>query len=313
MDKVVLGRTGLMPTVAGLGCGGHSRLGMNKYGEKHAADIVRHAFDIGVNFFDTAAVYETEKVLGQGLESIPREEYILSSKCLCLDSDGNIRKPKTLMETLENCLRELKIDYVDIYHLHAVTKDHYLEVRDTFVPVLQKAREQGKLRFFGITEDFAEDTSHEMLKLALADRIFEVIMVGYNLLNPSARSTVLPATMQDNVGVLGMFAVRSALSNKQRLRANLEIIKNSGQAGPGFQVSDDILDFLAEDANAESVINAAYRFCRHTKGIDVTLTGTSDKRHLEENLRSINMPALPESVLAQLEELFGRVDCVSAE
>ena len=313
MDKVVLGRTGLKVTVAGLGGGGHSRLGIEKYGEKHAAGLVRKAFDLGVNFFDTAAAYKTEGAMGLGLKGIARDEYVLSSKFRYdYMSNGEFKKPQALTDTLEKCLRELQTDYVDVYHLHGVTNENYDRARDLFVPVMEKARDQGKLRFLGVTERLNQDTSHEMLKRALQDDLFDVIMVGYNMLNPSAAKTVLPVAVQNNVGVLCMFAVRTALSDPERLKANLDIIAEHGQGGPGFTTSSDILDFLTENG-ADSVINAAYRFCRHCPGIDVTLTGTSSIEHLEENLNSIKMPALPDSILSKLETLFGNVDCIASE
>ena len=313
MEQVILGRTGLKVSIAGLGGGGHSRLGLAKFGEEHAAGIVREAFEQGVNFFDTSAAYKTEAALGRGLEGIARDQYVLSSKFPYNGFGGEFEKPEALMRTLENALRALKTDYVDIYHLHGLAPKDYAQARDTFMPVMQKAKEQGKLRFFGVTERFMLDTSHEMLKLALADDIFDVYMVGFNLLNPSAAKTIFPGTIKNKVGVLCMFAVRTALSNPESLKANLDKIAACGQGGPGFSASVDILDFLSAQGAAESVINAAYRFCRHSHGVDVTLTGTSSAVHLAENLRSIQMPPLPEEILGKLESLFGNVDCIDSE
>lgn len=60
-------------------------------------------------------------------------------------------------------------------------------------------------------------------------------------------------------------------------------------------------------------MEAAYRFCRHTDGIDVTLTGTSSSEHLLQNLKSISMQPLPNQILEQPVQMFGNVDCVSGE
>ena len=313
MEKVILGRTGLEVTVAGLGGGGHSRLGLAKFGEEHAAGIVRKAFDMGVNFFDTSAAYGTEAAIGRGLKGIARDQYVLSSKFPYNAFGGAFEKPEGFMRTLENCLQAMGTDYIDIYHLHGLTPEDYEQAKETFIPEMEKARDQGKLRFLGVTERFMVDRSHEMLKRALAEDLFDVVMVGFNMLNPSAAKTILPLTLEQNVGVLCMFAVRTALSNPESLLANLEVIAEKGQGGPGFKVSPYILSFLTAGGVADSVINAAYRFCRHTPGIHVTLTGTSDVGHLEENLGSIQMPPLPDSILAGLESLFGQVDCIDCE
>jgi len=82
MEYTILGRTGLKVSVAGLGCGGPSRLGMRNdaAGEKHAVQIIRQAIDLGINFFDTAQNYGTEGVVGKAIAGIPRERLVISTK-----------------------------------------------------------------------------------------------------------------------------------------------------------------------------------------------------------------------------------------
>ena len=82
MQTVRLGRTGLDVTVAGLGCGGHSRLGMaNGHDEAHASRVVDAAIDLGINFFDTARAYGTEGAVGKALRG-RRDRVVLSTKAL---------------------------------------------------------------------------------------------------------------------------------------------------------------------------------------------------------------------------------------
>ncbi|MDR2101513.1 MAG: aldo/keto reductase [Treponema sp.] len=308
MEKVVLGRTGLKVTAAGLGCGGFSRIGIEKYGLDHAAGIVRTAYDEGVNFFDTATVYRTQGAVGKGLEGISRTNYVLSTKFPYKNKTG-----EDFRKTLEESLRELRTDYIDIYHLHGVAPADYPLVRDTFVPLMQRAKEEGKIRFLGITEVFGMDTAHEMFKTALPEDLFDVIMVGYNLLNPSAAKRVLPVTREKGIGVLCMFAVRRALSDPVQRKADLRRILEHAQADPSLVTEDHTLDFLIREGGASSLTEAAYRFCRHTPGIDVVLTGTGNAAHLKDNLLAIRKPPLPGEVLAKLEAMFGAVDCVSGQ
>ncbi len=320
MQTTILGRTGLRVTVAGLGCGGFSRIGLEKYGVGHAAGIVRAAYDAGVNFFDTAQSYGTETAAGSGLAGIPRESYVLSTKYsyrrqerLQESQQGSLPEPKALRQAIDESLRKLGTDYVDVFHIHAVTAADYPWVRDNLVPELLRAKQAGKIRFLGVTERFAADTSHEMLKLAMPDNHFDVIMTGYNLLNPSAGKVVLPLAIANNVGVLCMFAVRSALSNPEQLKIDLGRILASGQGGKELTEDPHVLDFLLDADVATTLMDAAYRFCRHTPGITVTLTGTGNKDHLQENLRSIERPPLPEYILDRLSALFGDVDCISGQ
>jgi aryl-alcohol dehydrogenase-like predicted oxidoreductase len=308
METIVLGRTGLKATVAGLGCGGFSRIGFGKYGLDHAAGIVRTAYDSGVNFFDTATAYGTQEAVGKGLEGIPRDRYILSTK-LPYRNKG----PAELLAALEESLKELKTDYVDIYHLHGVSPADYPVVKEKLVPAMEDAQKAGKIRFLGITEVFAADTAHDMFKICLPDNIFDVIMVGYNILNPSAAKRVLPITVKNNVGVLNMFAVRQALHDPEQLKKDITKILEKGQADPSLVKDETVLDFLVQSGTAASIMEAAYRFCRHSPGIEVVLTGTGVADHLKDNLVSIQKAPLPGDILEKLETLFGRVDCVSGQ
>ena len=308
MEKVTLGRTNLQVTIAGLGCGGFSRLGIGKFGIDHSANIVRTAYDNGVNFFDTATVYGTQKAVGKGLEGIKRDSYVLSTK---FPYGG--KTAEDMVTTLEESLKELQTDYIDIYHLHGVKPEDYKWAIDTFLPVMQKAKEQGKIRFPGITEVFGTDMSHNMLGASIQDDLFDVIMVGYNLLNPSAAKRILPFAKEKNLGVLCMFAVRKALANPEQLQKDISIILKSGQADPADFDKLNPLDFLTHNGISKSIMDAAYRFCRHTEGIDVVLSGTSNADHLKDNLLSIQGSKLPEEILSRLVKMFGNVDCVSGQ
>ena len=319
MKTIILGRTGITTTVAGLGTGGFSRIGIEKYGEAHASGIVRKAYELGFRFFDTATAYGTETAIGKGLEGFTRDGYVLSTK-FPLWGSGDWRDgcKKRFSETLDASLRALKTDYIDIYNIHGVPKDAYTDVCELLVPEMIKAQEAGKIRFLGITEGFVRDTSHKMLDVALDDDVFDVVMVGYNLLNPSAAKTVFPRTIEKNVGVLCMFAVRRALTDKALMKAEVQKILNHGQGGPGLAASEQILDFLItpdSDGNipAASLMDAAYRYCVHTEGVHVVLTGTGNEVHLMDNLRSIESEKLPRFVLEKLEQLFGGSDCVSGQ
>ncbi|MDR0937355.1 MAG: aldo/keto reductase [Oscillospiraceae bacterium] len=309
MQTTTLGRTGLTVSVAGLGCGGFSRIGITQ-GLTHAAGIVRAAFDEGVTFFDTAAVYGTQEAVGAGLAGLPRDKYVLSTKFAYRGPAGLITAEKA-GESLAESLRFLKTDYIDVFHIHALNAADYGYALDTLLPFLQKAKEQGKIRFLGVTEQFAVDTSHEMFKISLPDNLFDVIMTGYNILNPSAAKSVLPLAIKNNTGVLNMFAVRSALHNPEQLKIDISRILERGQGGENL--NENSLEFLTKDGLAQSLTEAAYRFCRHTAGISVTLTGTGNIEHLRENLKAINEAPLPEFALEKLAKLFGNVDCVSGQ
>lgn len=308
MQTTVLGRTGLEVSVVGLGCGGHSRLGTaNGASQDQAADVVRFALDHGVNFIDTAAAYRTEPAVGLGIAG-RRDNVVISTKSSVSNAEG-LRTGDDVVRSLERSLSVMNTDYIDVFNLHGVTLQDYDHAVEEVLPALLKQQEAGKIRYLGITERFISDPSHLMLKKALLDDYFDVVMVGFNLLNPSARHSVFPLTIEKNVATQIMFAVRRALSQPDALLelvADLveqELVRGVDKTNP--------LGFVTAHPEVKSLVEAAYRFCRHEPGATVVLTGTGSTDHLAENIESILAPPLPGDVLTELEKLFGQIDSVS--
>ncbi|MEI9948463.1 MAG: aldo/keto reductase [Pseudomonadota bacterium] len=308
IEQGVLGRTGLRVSVAGLGAGGDSRLGLSR-GEGNAVRIVHAALDRGVNFLDTAEAYGTEAVIGLALRDVPRDRVVLSTKKTT--NGGGALEAKDIISSLEASLKRLRTDYVDVYHLHGVTPEDYALLRERAVPVLLELRQQGKIRFLGITEKFATDPEHRMLSAALDDDVWDVMMVGFNLLNQSARERVFARARAHRIGILIMFAVRRALSRPERLREVLTELAQRGEIS--LRQAEEGLSFLVGAEAAASLPDAAYRYCRHEPGADVILTGTGSEAHLLENLASIERADLPREARARLAELFGKLDHLSGQ
>jgi L-galactose dehydrogenase len=310
MRRVVLGRTKLEVSVMGLGAGGDSRLGTKTGDAERSVQLVRTALARGIDFIDTAEAYGTEEVVGRGIAGFARERIVISTKKTTFDNERVERRH--VIQSLEDSLRRLGTDYVDIYHLHGVRPDAYPDLRDRLVPVLQELREQGKIRFLGITEAFAADPSHRTLQQALVDDLFDVVMVGFNILNQTARDSVFPTTLQKNVGTLIMFAVRRAFSRPDRLRELLQAAAASGKIARELAHDEhNGLAFLERSAEASSLPDAAYRFCRDEAGAHVVLSGTGDEAHLLQNIASLEKPPLSAETRARLVELFRLVDDVS--
>lgn len=311
MEYTILGRTGFRVSVTGLGCGGHSRLGQaTGKSEQESIAVVRQALDCGINLIDTAEVYGTEPIVGKALEGIARDQVVIATKKLPPSPD--LSDPVgELQRGLEQSLRRLRTDYVDIYFLHGVRPEQYAYAYDTFVPVLQRMREAGKIRAVGITEAFITDPQHRTLQQAVKADCWDVMMVGFSLLNPSARTRVLPYTQQKNIGVLDMFAVRRALSQPTALKELLADLRQKGQLAPDAYENNNPLGFLTENGKAATIPEAAYRFCRHEPGIHTVLTGTGSVEHLKENVASLLKPPLAQADLERLARIFGSIDSVS--
>ncbi len=314
LELRVLGKTGLSVSLLGLGGGGNSRLGLSKGLDiHHAADVVRAALDLGVTLIDTARVYQTEHAVGLALRGRRREQVVVSSKSPYLDSDHRLLSAQAFRENIEASLRDLGLETIDIYFIHGLALPYYEACRERFLPVLEEARRGGKIRFIGLTEAFERDTRHEMLQRAVLDPEWDAFMVGFNLLNPSARERVLARTRQSGAATLGMFAVRRGLIDESLLRTLLQRLAASGEIDPALASAPDLFESLGLRGVSETLSEAAYRFAVFEPGMDCVLSGTSSAEHLRANLEAVRRGPLPPQTLARLQELFGKLDSLSGQ
>ncbi len=307
MQYTTLGRTGLKVSVAGLGCGGFSRLGLGTgKSPEHAVGIIKAALDQGVTLIDTAAVYGTEDVVGTALKGVPRDSVVVCTKASKPAEDPAF-DPAKVIASLDASLKRLGLDYVDVFQLHAVPPGAYAHVRDTIAPALLREREKGKFRFLGITETAPRDTEQKMLNQACRDDTWDTAMVAFHLMDQVARTQVFPHTLANRIGTLMMFAVRGIFARPAQLAATVKELAAAGQVPAWLAESDDPLGFLVHPDGADSLTDAAYRYVRHEPGVDVVLFGTGDVAHLRINVASILKPPLPAADVARLRDLFSHL------
>lgn len=310
MDTTILGKTGLKISIMGVGGGGPSKLGQQE--NKPAADsiaIVRQALNAGVNFIDTHEGYGTEEIIGKAIEGIGRDNVVISTK----KKSKRPISPQDVHNSLETSLKRLGTDYIDIYSLHGVLPEDYDYLLSEILPLFLRLREQGKIRFIGITEMFNEDLTHSVLKRALKDDVFDVMMVGFNILNQTARDAVLTEAIQRNIGIQVMFAVRAALSKPDKLVEIVTDLIDRGQLDSKDINPENPLGFLISEGHAKSLTDAAYRFCRQEPGTHVVLSGTGKLDHLKANIESLSQPPLPIEVVDRLKHIFRNVDSVTGQ
>lgn len=303
MEYRRLGRTGLDVSRLSLGTGGPNRMG-----QKHDADrsdmvaLVHGALDLGVNLFDTSPRYmESEVILGEALRSVDRHRYVLTTK-FHPGYEGPVPDAAALSASAEASLRRLGTDYLDVLFLHSVTPERYDAAIDQLLPEMEQLRERGLIRFLGMTESSIFDPTHVSLGRAVADGHFDVVMAIYNLLNQSAAEELLPAAAAANVGVIGMIAVGRQLASHEGVEMLLQEweergLIDSGEDGLRWLVSGDV----------RSLADAAYRFAAAPPEMTSVLSGTANLRHLHDNAVSILGPALPETHVARLREMFARI------
>jgi aryl-alcohol dehydrogenase-like predicted oxidoreductase len=309
MEYRSLGKTGLTVSVAGLGCGGNSRLGLGRGASfDDCVAVVRTAVDLGVTLIDTAEAYGTEEIVGAAIRSYDRAKLVISTKALFRAGNDTA---ETVTRKVEAALKRLGLDYVDIFHFHAVGPAAYEYHRDVLAPALVKLKEQGKVGHVGITETSPNDPEQKMLARAIQEPPWEVIMLAYSLMNQGARRRIFPETERRGIGTLLMFVVRNLFSNAAYRRDMFTKLVEQGELDASIladpEAMGDPLAFVLAEGGAESITDAAYRYARHEQGVDVVLFGTGNKAHVKDNVESILRPPLAPPIVERLHASFGHL------
>jgi len=159
LDYRTLGRTGLKVTTVGFGCMITSD-----------ASVVTRAADLGINYFDTARSYQhgnNERMVGAALGA-KRKQIVLSTKTHAPDKAG-------MLSELDESLKQLNTDYVDIWYLHARSKAD--DITDDMIEAQQVAKKLGKIRFAGVSTHSGQQ---QLLPWMAQKGVFDVALVAYN-------------------------------------------------------------------------------------------------------------------------------------
>lgn len=268
--------------------------------------------DLGVNYLDTAAVYGTESIVGEAIKGVARDQIHVATKATIRKGD-DLLPIEDIIASLDNSLREIDTDYVDVFQFHAVPPHLYDRIRDEYAPALLREKEKGKLRHLGLTETPPNDPAGEMLIRASRDPVWEVVMLGFHMMHQVARRNCFPGTMENGIGTVLMFVVRSIFSIPGRLEETMAGLVEEKKV-PDWLDGDNPLGFLIhDDGGAKSIIDAAYRYARHEPGTDVILFGSGIEEHIRTNIGSILGAPLPAADVAKLEELFSHLEGVGLD
>lgn len=320
METRVFGRTGMQLSVLGFGCGAVGGLMVRGDAADQERTVAR-ALAAGVNYFDTAVLYgdgESEKNLGRILQKLKPADVVVGTKVRVLAGDfGRIAEAVTT--SLEGSLARLRLERVDIFHLHnSITEvggGSSLSVRqvlDEVAPVFTRLRQQGKIRFPGLTA--VGDTA--ALHQVIAARLFDSAQVVYNMLNPSAAGALpahypaqdygrlFDATAAAGVGVVGIRVLAGgALSGS----AERHPIASPAPEpiGSALQYDADIerarrLMPLVEEGFAASLTEAATRFALSHPAMGTILVGMATPQQFEDALAAVEKGPLPQAALDRL-------------
>jgi L-galactose dehydrogenase/L-glyceraldehyde 3-phosphate reductase len=323
MEMRVFGRTGMRLSVLGFGCGAVGGL-MVRGDPRDQERTIARAIAAGVNYFDTAVQYgsgESEKNLGRVLQSLKPADAVVGTK-VRLPSGEFPRIADAVAKSLEGSLARLRLERVDIFHLHnAITEaggGEALSVRqvlDEVVPAFERLRAQGKTRFLGLTA--IGDTA--ALYQVIDAHAFDSAQVVYNMLNPSAAAALpknYPAqdygrlfndTRAAGVGVVGIRVLAGGALSGSAERHPIASPPPE-PIGSAMRYDADVartrrLLPLVDEGFAASLTEAATRFALSHPAMGTILVGMATPQQFEDALAAAEKGPLPPAALDRLSAL----------
>jgi L-galactose dehydrogenase/L-glyceraldehyde 3-phosphate reductase len=323
MDMRTFGRTGMQLSLLGFGCGAVGGL-MVRGDPRDQERAIARAIEAGVNYFDTAVQYgngESEKNLGRALQTLKPANVVVGTK-VRLAQDERSRIGDAIAKSLEASLARLRLDRVDIFHLHnSITQTgggpalSVAQVLGEVVPAFQRLRQQGKTRFLGITAVGDTASLHQVID----SRAFDSAQVAYNMLNPSP-AEALPAnypaqdyrrlfdhTQAAGVGVVGIRVLAGGALSGSPERHPIaspppEPIGSAANYDADLARAHRLMPVVNEGF-ATSLTEAATRFALAHPAIGTILVGIATPQQFEDALAAVQKGPLPAAALDRLSAL----------
>jgi predicted aldo/keto reductase-like oxidoreductase len=242
LDYRVLGRTGLKVTTVGFGCMITSD-----------GSVIERAADAGINYFDTARSYShgnNERMVGAALGA-KRKQVVLSTKTHAPDKAG-------MMLHLEQSLKELNTDYIDIWYLHA--RNSPADIHDDMIEAQQIAKQQGKVRFLGVSTHTGQK---DLIPWMLQKGVFDVVLAAYNFTMDAGMDQAIATAAKAGMGVVAMKVMAGGIRS----------IK------PGNPMYDKL--------TKPGALLAALKWVVNKPNVATTVPSMTDNDQLEENLTAM--------------------------
>ncbi len=250
-----------------------------------AVQLLRKAYEMGINYFDTAMVYhkgESEKIFGKAFEPYPRDSYLIADKMsiwLCSDEED-------MKARFYNQLKTLKTDYIDFYLVHSLNRNHYKKVKDLHcVEFLQQMKQEGKIKHLG----FSFHDTYQVFTRILNDYTWDFVQIQLNYLDwhNQGAEQLYRELERRNLPVMVMEPVRGGY---------LATI-DSERAKPFLELEPQ-----------RSIASWAIRWVESLPQVAVVLSGMSDLQQLEDNVATMtNFEPMNEQELAAIDRVVEEI------
>ncbi len=276
MEKRILGKTDLEISVLGFG---GAEIGFNPNQTQTDVDeLLNAALDAGLNFIDTAAAYKkSEKMIGDAIGK-RRRDFILATKCGAVDGFSRSDWSKNgILATIEESLRSLKTDYLDLAQLHSCDRETLK--RGEAIEGLERAREKGYTRFIGYSGDNAD------AEFAIEMDVFDTLQTSVSVADQAAIDTNIPLATSKNIGIIAKRPVANA------------VWRHDSKPAEAYhheywdRIQKLRFDFIKEQDLTNSIGNAL-RFTLQIPGVHTAIVGTTKPGRWQENAAQVRRGAL---------------------
>lgn len=275
-----LGETGLKVSALSYGA---SSLGsvFRDINEAEGIKTVHTAIDNGINLIDVSPYYgltKAETVLGKALKTVPRDQYILSTKAGRIAENEFDFSQKRIFQSLEDSLKRLGTDDVDILLLHDIEFGSYRQVIEEGIPALQQLKEQGKIRFYGVSG----------LPLTIFDKTLNesdldvILSYCHYSLNDTSLLSRLPLFKDKKIGLINASPLSMGLLSSRQVAdwhpANQKIKEACRQAAEYCE------------RQGEDLAKLAIQYSTANPDIPTTLVSTASRNNILKNINWLEEP-----------------------
>ena len=311
MEYRKLGGSDLEISAVGFGAwgiGGHPF--WHSEGDGASARAICKAYDLGINFFDTAPVYgfgRSENILGKAVKPF-RDKVILATKCGLvwekeqLGSMKKVASRQSILDEVDQSLTRLQTDWIDLYQVH--WPDENTPQEET-MGALVKLKEQGKIRHIGVS-NYSTLQMKECLKYAP----IVSLQPEYSLLQRSIEKDSVPFCLENNIGIIAYSPLASGvLTGKYDKNTRFKDWRSKGIigvfTGDGFVSNIARVDRLKEVAEqtGKTCGQLAINWVVAQPGLTTALVGVKNERQIEDNLGAVGWLLQP-SQKNKIEEIF---------
>ena len=293
-----LGNTGLDVSVLSYGA---SSLGsvFRDVPKEEGIRAVHTAIDMGINLIDVSPYYgltKAEKVLGEALQSVPRDQYVISTKAGRYGQDEFDFSRERIIRSAEESMRRLGTDYLDILLLHDIEFGKIGQVMEEGIPALEELKQAGKIRFFGVT-----GLPLNIFEQVLSRTALDVILsYCHYSLNDTTLLRLLPLLERQGTGLMNASPISMGLLSNRK-------VPDWHPASRDIQIACQRAAEYCRD-KGEDIAKLAVQFSTANEQIPTTLVSTASPANIRNNILWTEEPMnvqLLEEVLEILKPIDG--------